>query len=205
MMRVIDCDQGTPEWFAARCGVPTASMFSAILAKGEGKTRKAYMHRLAGEIITGEPADTISNTHTERGKALEPEARDRYAFEMDADPVLVGFIRNGDVGCSPDALLGDNGVLEIKTKLPALMVEVLLRDEFPPEHKAQCQGALWVSEREWVDIAVYCPKFPMFIRRAYRDEPYLAQLRSAVDAFNDELNTVVERIRSYGSVTREAA
>lgn len=96
-------------------------------------------------------------------------------------------------------------MLEIKTKLPALMVEALIRNDFPPEHKAQCQGALWVAEREWIDICVYWPKMPPLIKRAYRDEAYIAEMSAAVDAFNEELNTIVERIRSYGSVTREAA
>ncbi|MBS7698574.1 lambda exonuclease family protein [Chelatococcus sp. YT9] len=205
MIVYTDIQQGTPEWHAVRCGIPTASMFHAILAKGEGKTRKSYLCRLAGEIITGDPADSISNIHTERGKVMEPEARDLYAFMKDADPVQVGFIRNGQKGCSPDSLIGESGMLEIKTKLPALMVEALIRDDFPPEHKAQCQGALWVAEREWIDICVYWPKMPPLIKRAYRDEAYIAEMSAAVDAFNDELNTIVERIRSYGSVTREAA
>lgn len=205
MIVYTDIQQGTPEWHAVRCGIPTASMFHAILAKGEGKTRKSYLCRLAGEIITGDPADSISNIHTERGKAMEPEARDLYAFMKDADPVQVGFIRNGQKGCSPDSLIGESGMLEIKTKLPALMVEALIRNDFPPEHKAQCQGALWVAEREWIDICVYWPKMPPLIKRADRDEAYIAEMSAAVDAFNEELNTIVERIRSYGSVTREAA
>lgn len=199
MIEIVDCEQGTEGWFRARLGTPTASEFHAILAKGEGKTRKSYMLRLAGEIVTGEPSETYSNGHMERGKAMEPEARELYAFMADAEPQQVGFIRNFGAGCSPDSLLGTAGMLEIKTKLPALLIECILRGDFPPEHKAQCQGALWVAEREWIDLAVFWPKMPLFVQRAYRDEAYIAGLRAAVAAFSEELAETVERVRKYGA------
>lgn len=202
MMRILDCEQGSPEWFAARAGLPTASEYATILAKGRdggaSKTRRSYMLRLAGEILTGEPAETYSNEHMKRGKELEPEARNLYAFQADVEPVEVGFIRNDQTGASPDSLIGDDGALEIKTKLPALLIDCLLRDEFPAEHKAQCQGVLWVAERAWIDIAVYWPSLPLFTKRAFRDEAYISNLASAVDAFNSELHEVVERVRRYG-------
>ena len=199
MIDIVNCEQGSDEWFRARIGTPTASEFHAILAKGEGKTRRSYMLRLAGEIVTGEPSETYSNGHMERGKLLEPEARELYAFMADAEPQQVGFIRNFGTGCSPDSLLGTAGMLEIKTKLPALLIECILRGDFPPEHKAQCQGALWIAERDWIDIAVYWPKMPLFVQRAYRDTPYIAGLGAAVEAFSAELAETVERVRKYGA------
>lgn len=165
---------------------------------GGSKTRRTYMLKLAGEIVTGEVQEDFSSVHTERGHEMEPDARNMYALMTDAQPELVGFIRNGQKGGSPDSLIGKNGLLEIKTKLPHLLIDVLLKDEFPPEHKAQCQGNLWVSEREWIDIAVYWPKLPLFIKRAYRDEAYIADMSRAVDAFNSELAEVVEKVRKYG-------
>lgn len=202
MMQVIECEQGTTEWFACRSGIATASEFATILAKGRdggaSVTRRKYLLRLAGERLTGDVEDTYSNSHFERGKMMEAEARDLYAFMRSAEPQQVGFIRNGDAGCSPDALVGDNGVLEVKTALPSILLDKLLRDDFPPEHKAQCQGGLWIAEREFVDIAVYWPKLPLFIKRAYRDEAYIKSLSIAVDAFNEELTETVERIRHYG-------
>jgi hypothetical protein len=80
-----------------------------------------------------------------------------------------------------------------------------LRGDFPPEHKAQCQGALWVAEREWIDLAVFWPKMPLFVQRAYRDEAYIASLRTAVAAFGEELAETVERVRKYGAVPVERA
>ena len=162
---------------------------------GESKIRRSYLLRLAGESITGEPAETFVNHHMERGKAMEEEARELYGFMCDVDPELVGFVRNGRTGCSPDSLIGVAGMLEIKTKLPHLAIECLLQGEFPAEHKAQCQGALWVAEREWIDLAVYWPKLPLFVCRAYRDETYITQLASSVAMFSDELDSTVERIR----------
>jgi hypothetical protein len=199
---IFEMEQGSPDWFAARAGLPTASEFATVLAKGkngeESKTRKTYMLKLAGEILTGEPMENYTNAHMERGKVMEEEARDGYAFIKNCDPLRVGFIRNGDKGCSPDSLIGDAGMLEIKTALPHILIEKLLRDEFPPEHKAQCQGALWVAEREWIDIAVYWPKLPLFVKRATRDDGYIANLAGAVAKFNEELAETVERIRRYG-------
>jgi hypothetical protein len=201
MLQVIECDQGTPDWHAARAGIPTASMFGTVMASGKGgadsKTRTTYMHKLAGEIITGEPMESYSNAHMERGKEMEAEARDLYAFQQVVEPVQIGFIRSGQKGCSPDSLIGDTGMCEVKTKLPHLQIEVLLRGELPPEHRAQCQGNLWVAEREWIDFVSYWPKMPLFVKRVYRDEPYIAGLASAVDAFNDELAALVERVRAF--------
>lgn len=197
MIEVFQMEQRSAEWYAARLGIPTASEFATVLAKGEGKTRGAYLRKLAGEILTGEPAENYTNGAMDRGRAMEAEARDCYAFMQDAEPELVGFIRNGDVGCSPDSLIGESGMLEIKTAAPHVLIELLRKDQFPPEHRAQCQGALWVAEREWIDIAIYWPRLPLFVKRATRDEQYIAELASAVAAFNAELAETVDMVRRY--------
>ncbi len=103
MLEIIDCVQGDEAWFAARQGLPTASEFATLLAKGrtagaESLTRRAYLYRLAGEIVTGETEETYSNGHMERGKVMEPRAREMYAFMENAEPQLIGFLRNGRCG-----------------------------------------------------------------------------------------------------------
>ncbi len=204
-LEIFDCDQGTDAWRGCRLGIPTASEFSTVMASGRGGgeslTRKTYMMKLAGEILTGEPMESYSNGHMERGKEWEAEARERYAFDREVEPQLVGFIRNGQMGASPDSLVGDRGLLEIKTKAAHLQVELLTKgpDYFPPEFKAQTQGQLMVAEREWVDLIVYCRKLPPFLTRAVRDEPYIANMRGEIDRFNDELSALVERVRHYGA------
>ena len=201
-IEVFSCKQNSPDWYAVRAGIPTASEFATILTKGRGgnpsKVRHTYMLKLAGEILTGEPMDNFSNHHMERGKALEPEARNLYAMIHDCEPEQVGFIRNGSKGCSPDSLIGEKGMVEIKTKLPHLMIDVLLHEELPKEHKAQCQGQLWVAEREWVDFVCYWPSLPLFIKREHRDEEYIKTLSEEIDRFNNDLSALVERIRAYG-------
>ncbi len=209
-MMIVECTQGTEEWFRARMGIPTASEFATVLARGrDGKspstTRRTYMLKLAGEVLTGEPMESYKNEHMERGTTMEGEARDLYELLTGDTPQRVGFITNGSRGCSPDSLIGANGMLEVKTALPHILIDRTLRGDFPPEHKAQCQGALWVAEREWIDLVIYWPKLPPFIKRAYRDEAYIRELSAAVDAFNFELNEVVQRFRSNGGQTREHA
>jgi hypothetical protein len=199
MIQIFDMEQGSADWYSARAGIPTASMFSTVMAKGEGKTRSKYMRVLAGEILTGEPAETFSNPHMERGKIMEDEARETYALIHDVEPIRVGFIRNGQKGASPDSLIGANGGLEIKTALPDIQIDRLERDRLPPEHVAQVQGNIWTSEREWWDFVSFWPKLPMLRVRVYRDEPYIKTLSDEIDRFNDELAALVERIRRYGA------
>lgn len=200
-LQIFECEQGSPEWFACRLGIPTASEFDTVMAKGKGggesKTRRTYMLKLIGERLTGEPKYDYSNDHMERGKVMEDEARDLYCMVTDNELRRVGFMRRGDAGASPDSLIDANGMLEIKTKLAHLQLECLLADELPSEHKAQCQGQLWIAQREWVDFVSYWPGLPPFIKRVYRDEPYIARIKGEVDAFLEELHATMEKVKQY--------
>lgn len=195
MIEVFNCDQGSDEWRQARLGIPTASEFAAVRAKGEGKTRRTYMMKLIGEILTGDPSEGFSNGHMDRGKEMEPDGRNLYAFRMDVEPELVGFMRNGRKGASPDSLIGTNGMCEIKTKLAHLQADLLLADRVPPEHIAQCQGNLWVAEREWIDFVSYWPRMPLFVKRVYRDDTYIKALEKEVDLFLAEMDTYLAVLR----------
>lgn len=206
MIQVFDMGQGGDEWFQARLGIPTASKFATVMAKGEGKTRSEYMRRLAGEILTGEVEGSFASSHMERGKEMEEEARQTYAFINGVEPELVGFIRNGEKGASPDSLIGVIGGLEIKTALPHIQIDRLERNRLPPEHKAQVQGNLWISDREWWDFVSYWPRLPMLCVRVFRDEDYIKTMSDEIDRFNDEKAALIERIRSYGQEpAKEAA
>lgn len=202
---VFHCEQGTPEWFAIRGGIPTASNFAAVLAKGEGKTRKSYLYKLLAERFTGEPADNFQNDHMIRGREMEAEARDLYALTRDVDLERVGFIRNGGVGCSPDSLIGDDGMLEIKTKMGHLLLEVLEADRLPPEHIAQVQGQLWVAEREFCDFVAYWPRLPLFVKRVTRDEEYIAKLSLELDRFCTDLDALTAKMVARGATLAERA
>lgn len=198
-MDIFNCEQNSEEWIRARLGIPTASQFSTVMAKGRGgkgesKTRMTYMLKLIGERMTGEPADNFTNAHMERGHEMEPLARDKYSFISGNEPKFVGFIRNGNKGASPDALIGEDGLLEIKTKLPHLHLATVLADQVPPEHIPQVQGQICVAEREWCDFVSYWPKLPIFIKRVYRDDDYIKKLEQAVDMFSEEMAVLMQKI-----------
>lgn len=193
-MQILTLEQGTPEWHAARLGIVTMSELKTLLVKGKGPGgfgtgAISYMHQLIGERITGEPSDAFhGNAHTQRGHELEPVARELYQ-EATGLPRLeqVGIILNHGVGYSPDCLVDSNGLAEIKTKLPKYQIELLLEGELPQEHVAQCQGGLWVSEREWIDFVSYWPGMPLFVKRAYRDEALIRTIAERVEAFYEEM------------------
>ena len=205
MIEIFDCAQNSPEWYACRMGIPTASEFHSVLAKGEGKTRRTYMYKLLGERLTGEVQDNFTTVHTERGKIMEAEARALVLFDY-PDVQLTGFIRRnletGYVGCSPDALVGEDGMLEIKTKLPHLQIAVLREDRLPPEHVAQCQGALWVSGRKWIDFISYWPNLPIFKKRVLPDLEYFKALEAALTAFHLEMADVEKGLAAMMPATR---
>ncbi len=202
MLEIINCTQGSPEWAQARLGIPTASEFASILTKGRGgaesRTRQTYLYKLAGERLTGEVMESFTSAHMERGKLMEEEARSAYSFVTGLEYETIGFLRRGRAGASPDALIGRDGLLEIKTKLPHLLIEALLKGEFPSEHKAQCQGQLWIAERDWIDLAIYWPGLPIMITRAHRDETFINELSTSVTQFNEELDRIVAQVAAYG-------
>lgn len=202
MIQIIDREQGSADWFAARLGIPTASEFHTVMAVGKqggrSVTRVAYLNKLAGEILTGEPMPSYTNDDMERGKLMEDEARDLYAFMHGVEPQRVGFVRNGNKGASPDSLLVGNGGLEIKSAAAHIQIARLLADELPSEHKAQVHGSMWVCERDWWDFISYCPKLPLFVKRVYRDEAYIARIAQEVELFNIELQQTIDYIRRYG-------
>lgn len=203
-----DVEQQSEEWFTLRLGLPTASNFAAILANGrdggESKMRSKLLRRLAGERLTGQPSETYSNAAMARGSAMETEAREDYAFNRDVELERVGFVRREIapgrfVGCSPDSLIGDDGALEIKTMIPDLMIELIESGRFPSEHRAQCQGTLWVTGRKWIDLRIYytgMPIAPTF--RVERDDAYISIIRQEVEKFEWEVRKLVERIKAMG-------
>lgn len=200
-MQILTMEQGSPEWLEARLGRVTMSELKTLLVNGKGPGgfgtgALSYMHQLIGERMTGELAEPFQgNVHTRRGHELEVVARELYHDATgEAEPQEVGIILNHDVGYSPDSLISDDGLLEIKTKLPKYQIEVLLSGEIPAEHIAQCQGGLWVSEREWIDFVSYWPGMPLFIKRAYRDERLIRKIADRVEAFYAEMDARTEQV-----------
>ncbi|MGX0957434.1 hypothetical protein AB7M18_003562 [Pseudomonas viridiflava] len=200
-MRIItDIEQGTPEWLALRLGIITASELECLLVNGKGQAgfgvaAFTYMDQLIGERITEEAAELPFQTKaTIRGHEQEQTARGLYEAREDVTSCEVGIILNHGIGYSPDGLIGDDGLIEIKTKLPKFQVGVILAGEVPKEHIAQCQGGLWVSEREWIDFISYWPGMPLFVKRLYRDEALIRKIKERVETFYEILDERMNRV-----------
>lgn len=200
MQIITDIKQGTPEWLALRLGIATASELDTLLVNGKGQAgfgvaAFTYMDQLIGERITEEAAEIPFQTKaTIRGHELEGVARDLYEQREGVRTEEVGIILNHGIGYSPDALVGTNGLTEIKTKLPKFQVSVILADEVPKEHIAQCQGGLWASEREWIDFISYWPGMPLFVKRMYRDEVLIRRISERVKTFYEILDERMNKV-----------
>ena len=197
--------QGTQAWRDLHIGIPTASEFSRIITAVKGDLSKQaakYAHRLVAETLLGQTLDPpISNLEwLARGKALEPYAAQQYEFSTDTETRLVGFIttHDGRMGCSPDRLIiGQAAALEIKCCSPAEHMGYFADgpgDEFRP----QVQGQILIGEFDFVDLYAYHPTLPPATIRTYRDEPYIAKMRAALDEFCDLKDAMLLKARSSG-------
>lgn len=195
-----DIIQGSEEWYKIRLGLVTASNLSKVLAKGQGKTRKAYMLKLAAERLTGLPQESYNNSNMDWGTVTEPLARAHYEAITGVTTEQVGFIaRDEDVGCSPDDLVGADGMAQYKCPLTTTHIEYIMAGIFPTTYKAQVQGEIWVAEREWSDFCSFDPRMrsnKMFKIRVYRDQNYIDELQYEVEKFVKELKILVETIGS---------
>lgn len=188
-LQIIDVEQNTDAWFAARLGLPTASCFSKIMAKGEGKTRRKYMLTLAGEILLKQRQEGYSNANMERGHPMEEDAATLYAFLRDDEVSKTGFWSRGTFGGSPDRRVGARGLLQIKSMQPDLLLDLLSNPRLPPEHKAQVQGELLVGAGavDWIDFMAFWPGLKPVIVRVEPDLKYHAELTVGIEEFRADL------------------
>lgn len=208
-------DQGSIEWLAARAGKVTASRVADVIATtktGYGASRANYMAELIAERLTGRPAERYTNAAMAHGTATEPEARDLYAFMVDAEVEQVGLVEHpivADSGASPDGLVGDDGLVEIKCPNTATHIETLLGQTVPAKYVTQMQWQMACTGRQWCDFASYDPRLPesmrIFIQRVERDEEYIAWLETEVTKFLTELDEKVAALRAIYEPQREAA
>jgi predicted phage-related endonuclease len=129
-----------------------------------------------------------------RGKEQEAIARTLYIEHTGNVVEECWFLKNGNIGYSPDGLIGDEGLLEIKSKLAHLQADILLSGEVPGEHVAQIQGGLLVSGRQWLDFVSFCPGMPLFIKRVRQDDNLIGELVSELSKFENELSETVQKI-----------
>jgi len=184
-MIIHDVIQNSPEWYAVRRGVITASSFSKIIT---AKTMKISAqsdeieNKVIAEILTDEEDGEFNgNGWTERGKELEPKAVSLYEMVRDCETIPVGFVTNDDgtIGCSPDRFIGNDGGLEIKCLSAHRHIKYFLSGTIDEEHKPQVQGCLMITGRKWWDVMAYHPQLPPSIIRVEPDEEYQGKLSAA--------------------------
>lgn len=192
-MKIIDCEQGSDEWKAARLGIPTASSFDKILSPGGKPSTQAepYMLQLLAEIITGAPTETFKNGAMDRGTELEPEAVQFYELRNEAEAIKIGFCTDdaGTFGASPDRLIGEDGGLEIKCPLAHTHVKYLLDGKMDIGYYPQVQGNMLVTGRKWWDWMSYHPKMPALILRVPRNDKYIFSMQAELIKFDKTLKS----------------
>ncbi len=202
-MKTFDVEQGSEEWFAARVGIPTASKFDKILTPtGKASTQAdGYAAELLAEIITGKPVQTFEKTPwMERGNELEAEAALYYELQNDIEVKAVGFCTDdlGLYGCSPDRLVGEDGLLEIKCPAPHTHVQYLLSGKVDNGYMPQIQGQLLVTGRKWCDWMSYNPEMPALVIRVERNEEYIANLKKELEGFAAKLAANKQALKDKG-------
>jgi len=183
-------DQGTEEWHDLRRGMVTASSVGRLLTStgrvADNDYSRALTMQLVAERITGWTEPTFITSDMWRGIDDEPRARDKYS-ETYAPVTEVGYLVRDDwgwsLGYSPDGLVGDDGLIEVKSRKPKKHLQTILADEVPAENMAQLQCGLLVSGRAWIDYLSYCGGMPMYRKRVYPDSRWFAAIEEAVDTF----------------------
>lgn len=197
-----EAPQGSAEWKALRMGLPTASNFSDVMAAEDGKVRGLFMRKLAGEIVSGVPREEYRNGAMDRGNTVEDSLRATFQIETGLSPHQVAFVRRrrpyGIIGASPDALIGDDCGLEIKSEAPHVLIETLRAGRVPPQHMAQIQGSMFVSGRPSWWLCIGYPGMPMAKWKVKADTAYQARLDVALEVFTQELGEMVAWLRKYG-------
>ena len=196
--------QGSPEWHQARLGKVTASRISDVAAKiktGWGASRAKYMGELIAESLTHEPTPSFVNAAMQHGTDTEPQAAAAYSFYTDAELELVGFVDHPKIdqaGCSPDRLIGKDGLVEIKCPQTSTHIDTLLGSSIPKKYIDQMQWQMACTKRKWCDFVSFDPRMPpetqLFIQRVERDKERIKDLEEMVVDFLAEMNEKIDRL-----------
>lgn len=199
-------DQGSQEWLQERCGKVTASRIADLMARtksGWGASRANYASQLICERLTGCVQPSFTNAAMIHGTETEPEARRAYEFYVDRDVQQVGFAPHPTIemaGASPDGLVGDDGLLELKCPNTATHIETLLLGQIPDKYVKQMQFQMACTGRTWCDFASYDNRLPermrLYVRRVNRDEALVAEIEKEVRQFLNEIAESVEMLRA---------
>ena len=196
-------EQRSEEWFQARLGKVTASRVADVLAKiksGESASRRNYKIQLVSERLTGEKQETYINQAMQDGIDREFYAREKYVQQF-GEVEEVGFIQHPtlEAGASPDGMVGEDGILEIKCPMGSTHTETLMTQDIPSKYIPQVQFQLLVTGRKWCDFVSYNPMFPehlqLFVKRIEADPVYQKELESEVKQFLSEVDEVINKLK----------
>lgn len=197
-------EQGGTEWLEARRGIVTASTVGKLLTStgkvANNDTSRALIETLAIERITGRVEYVHPSRAMQMGTLLEPTARELY--EQHHAPVTeVGFIRTEladgtRLGYSPDGLVGDNGLLEIKSRTPRIQSHTIRLGKVPAANMAQLQCGLLVTGREWIDYCSYSPGMHLFVKRIYPNHAWMTAIREAVAQAEEHIGDLIHDYRA---------
>lgn len=194
-------DQRSPEWFAMRCGKATASCIYKIMARtktGYGADRANYSAQLVTERLTGTVADSFTNGAMQWGTDTEPMARDAYSENALCVVEEVGFLPHPSIamaGASPDGLIADDGMVEIKCPNSATHIATLTGAPIDRKYIYQMQWQMACAGRQWCDFASFDPRLPLpmqlHVRRVPRDDALIAEIEAEVVTFLSEVDATV--------------
>jgi hypothetical protein len=195
-----DVVQYSEQYDRLKLGIPTSSHFHKIITP-QGKPSnqwRGYACLLIAERILQQKIDLFHSPAMERGLIVEAEAADWYEFDQDVTAQRVGFITDdhNTTGCSPDRLVGDDGLVEIKAPLPQTQVEYWISGEIQERFRPQLQGQLYITQRSWVDIVCWHDVLPKIVMRIEPDENFIEALDRELKIFNYFIERVIEKIRA---------
>lgn len=198
-------EQGSKEWLELRLGKVTASRIADVLAKGksgEALSREDYRYELVVQRLTGDPGESFTNAAMEWGTATEPQARIAYEAQADVFVEQVPFVLHPTIewfGCSPDGLVQDDGLLEIKCPNSKTHIKYLNAGKPPAKYVPQMQCQMAVTGRQWCDFVSFDPRLPgdlqLFVVRLDRDEDYIKSMEVEVVKFLDEVATMYKQLK----------
>lgn len=201
-MQTINAEQRSPEWYAARQGLFTASEFKKIITPTGAKSKQIpglVLIKIAEELLSSDCQNFNGNHYTERGNDLEPEAVSTYEFINGETQEAFFYVADcGYYGCTPDRLVGDDGLLEIKCVNSVLHVQYMLEKKPYSDYYPQIQGQLLVTGRKWVDFMAYHPELPPVIRRVARDDAYIEKLEEYLWEANQLLESEKTKLKGMG-------
>lgn len=207
--------QNTEEWRVARAGSLGASQVHEAITRtktGWAATRANVMAQIIIERITGKPTDGYTSAAMQWGHDNEPQARAAYEFQQNCDVAQVGLVRHPTIvgtHASPDGLVGDDGMIEVKCPLPATHLETLLGQSVPSKYVTQMQWQMCVTGRAWCDYVSFDPRFAphlqLFVQRINRDDKMIAELEQMVSDFLGEIDQKLAALDNLYGQHKEAA